>query len=603
MKFPLHRLRAPILAALVSTGVSPAEVRLLTGGSDNVPHGHNSDVVAISADGDKVLFISGKPVSGPSPGIAAGGVYLRVISQDTLEFVGGSESDAASLGDLSDDGRYLTWSSDVPLTGPGNGIHIFWRDRQTNTTRRITAGAQVNCLNPVMSADGRYVTFVTHDRGLVTDPAKLPASGRLAVFLYDSQATTGNGLSIISLRGDGSGLATGVGASSAALYEYDFSKDGSYVAFSTDSAGMHADTTAGGRYHVYRRKLSDGTITVMNRNPTGVVAGDAFAAFTTPRISRNGSRVAFVGTLVAAFGGPKMMDAVPGHLGAEIYVKDASGPAWRVTTTETGSAGGAAQDGFLSGRIGINGDGDGVAFACSAKNLVVENTEAPETENSSFDIFRADLPAGGGASLVSQISKSPALLANVDYTSGPVVPGSGAYVAFNTHDVNEMMGTSAAAFGHNHGFAVGTLPAVVPSGTTYAQWAAALPAGDRDHEDEPAGDGLENLLKYFVGMAPLVTDTSLLPVEGRQPGTALGLAGDTQEYLTLDLRVRRVLPAGFTWKVVCASNPALLAGSTSLAVQAGPPTADGDFDLYRFRYPAPMTAAARGFMHLAVEAP
>ena len=100
-----------------------------------------------------------------------------------------------------------------------------------------------------------------------------------------------------------------------------------------------------------------------------------------------------------------------------------------------------------------------------------------------------------------------------------------------------------------------------------------------------------------------MTDTSLLPAHGRQQGTALGLAADTREYLTLDVRVRRALAAGFTWKVVCAADPAALAASTTLAVPVGSPTPDGDYDVYRFRFPTAVTAANTGFMRMVAEAP
>jgi len=106
-----------------------------------------------------------------------------------------------------------------------------------------------------------------------------------------------------------------------------------------------------------------------------------------------------------------------------------------------------------------------------------------------------------------------------------------------------------------------------------------------------------------VGMAPLVTDHTLLPVKGLLRGTDLGMPGDTVEYLTLDVRVRRELPAGFTWKVACAADLTTLPGSTTLAVQVGAPTAEGDYDVYRFRYPTPVSGAARGFMRMVVVGP
>lgn len=40
-----------------------------------------------------------------------------------------------------------------------------------------------------------------------------------------------------------------------------------------------------------------------------------------------------------------------------------------------------------------------------------------------------------------------------------------------------------------------------------------------------------------------------------------------------------------------------------MAVQVGNPAPDGDYDVYLFRYPTPVSGAARGFMRLVVEGP
>ena len=149
-----HSLVRPCFWLLLLTADSDAEVRLLTGGADNLPHGINSDALEISADGDRVVFSSGVASSGPSPGMTESGIYLRTLSTDTLEFVSGPDSSGAMLASMSEDGRYVAWSRNVPGTGPNDGFHVFWRDRVTGTTRRITTGAIENCNNPVMSADG-----------------------------------------------------------------------------------------------------------------------------------------------------------------------------------------------------------------------------------------------------------------------------------------------------------------------------------------------------------------------------------------------------------------------------------------------------------------
>jgi hypothetical protein len=593
MKIPfLISIPLAFLASVISV---PAEVRLITGDASNAPHKSSSKVMDISSDGDLVLFESSVPVppNGPSPGITQSGLYLRTLSKNTLELVSGTAPISPIAATMSDDGRYFTWSRSVQ----GSGQHVFWRDRLTDTTRQISLGATMDSYNPVISADGRYVAFLTGDRNLVPDAGKLPAVNRGMVLLYDSQAS-GKGLSIVSLKADGTGLTTGVGpANAGAAGEFDFSRDGRYVVYSTDSTGVLPDSPTSGFYSVYRRSLADGSVIMMSRNPTGAVPS---GSFTSPRISRNGQRVAFAGSFVAFIDpSKKFMDSVPAHIGAEIYVKDASGTAWRVTTPETGGVGGPVMDGTMSGRIAIDGDGDVVAFPSTSKNLVIENTDAPLAENNTHDIFRSDLPPGGGACVVTLISKSPRLAGNVDFTGGPVLPGTGAYVAFNTYQVEEMLGLPDANFPLDHGIAVGTFPAMQIQ-DAYTLWAASLPAGKRGFKDEPAGDGIANLLKFLVGMEPMATNPSLLPISGLQTGTSLGLSGDFSLYLTFQVRVRRNLPQGITWKVVCHEDLAALSGSTSSGIQVGSPNPDAEFDVYQFRFPSSVSTSPRGFMRLEV---
>lgn len=576
------------LAVAAACGLSSsafAEIRLLTGGTGQFPHLRDSPLMDISADGNKVLFVTGVAVQGTSPGITQGGLHIRTLSTDTLQYVGDASIAGSQVqATMSDDGRYITWST--------NNSQIYWRDTQTGTTRLAsspngTTPGGAGSANPIMSGDGRYVAFISLARNLIADTSKLPAVNRMAVYIYDSQTQT---VSIGSLGNGGAALTTGVGYTSANTGEFDFSADGRFIVFSTESAGMHADTTSGnaGYFNLYRRNLSTGAIDVVNRNASGQVAK---GSYTTPKVSADGGRVIFTLSPSYASLGTSIV-ASPSLTTYEMYVKDLSGPVWHATKPTSGNS----QNGIgLGGLVAINGNGSVVAFASTASNLVAENTDAPNAVNTtSFDIFRVDL-GSGGATTTTLISKSPTAAGNVDYHSGPLLPGTGNYVAFNTSQVNQMLGVSNSTFGFHHGFGVGTLPAVVAGPLTFTSWASSLPVGQRDYDDNPAGDGVKNLIKYFMGMEAAVRDTSKLPVMATRTGASLGIAGSTDNYLTLQFRVRRSVPAGFTW-VACASNDvAGLATDTGSAVQVGAPVADGDFDVYLFRYPTPMTSA-RGFM-------
>jgi hypothetical protein len=166
-------------------------------------------------------------------------------------------------------------------------------------------------------------------------------------------------------------------------------------------------------------------------------------------------------------------------------------------------------------------------------------------------------------------------------------------VAFCTSQLAAAFGTGNGSSVYLHGVGVGTLPAVVPTYLSFTAWAAALPAGQRGYLDNPSGDGIRNLEKYFLGANAAVADLGKRPVRSSAIGSALGLAGNSNVYLTLQFRVRRSLPPGFSWQVNASEN--LLNLSTAGgAVQVATPVADGDFDVYLFRYPTPMTG--KGFM-------
>jgi hypothetical protein len=138
-------------------------------------------------------------------------------------------------------------------------------------------------------------------------------------------------------------------------------------------------------------------------------------------------------------------------------------------------------------------------------------------------------------------------------------------------------------------------------------WHASKP-NDGSNHGGPFGtdfaisdDGIPNLTRYFTGMEAAVPDRRFLPVQGVAIGTRLGLAGDLSKYLTLQVRIRRDLPAGYTWTVRTSEDIAGLESDPEPAVPVGPPVTDGDFDLHLFRFPTPMTD--RGFMNVGFELP
>src|SRR5688572_7532755 len=137
-----------------------------TGHNPRQERDRDAFLLDLSTVGKVVLFVSGPPSNGViPPGIERGGLYIRDLAAGTLTFTGATN--VGGEGFLSDEGRYISW------TAPDN--LIFWRDCQADITRSITAGANGACRNPIISADGRYVAYVSIARNIVSDATKLPA--------------------------------------------------------------------------------------------------------------------------------------------------------------------------------------------------------------------------------------------------------------------------------------------------------------------------------------------------------------------------------------------------------------------------------------------
>jgi Tol biopolymer transport system component len=108
---------------------------------------------------------------------------------------------------ISADGRWVTFDAYDPKAVPGdtnNARDVLLRDRVTGETRRISAlpngtEADFQSWGGSMSADGRYVAFVSQARNLAPSTSNLYAD----VFLYDRLANSLKRMSTSLTGGDG----------------------------------------------------------------------------------------------------------------------------------------------------------------------------------------------------------------------------------------------------------------------------------------------------------------------------------------------------------------------------------------------------------------
>ncbi|MFN8220695.1 MAG: hypothetical protein U0S12_11280 [Fimbriimonadales bacterium] len=158
-----------------------------------------SDNPSISADGRFVAFQSsasnfstGLDITGPE--IFVHDMQTGVTSKVSLA-TNGDPADFPSVEpQISADGRYVAFRSGGENLDPNdtNTVDdVFVRDRLLNTTVRVSISstgqqASVACGFPSISADGRYVAFVTSDNGMVVGDT----NGTTDVFVRDLQANT-----------------------------------------------------------------------------------------------------------------------------------------------------------------------------------------------------------------------------------------------------------------------------------------------------------------------------------------------------------------------------------------------------------------------------
>ncbi|MBL9136517.1 MAG: PD40 domain-containing protein [Verrucomicrobiales bacterium] len=566
-----------------------AEVRLITGDANGALHQQDTFLLDLSGDGNWVLFSSGPPPVGSTPGFPVGGLYLRDLRTGALRLVPkptDGDGGAVGEGSISDDGRYVAWHTAK--------FNVYWQDTQTGESRLLTSEPGKS-RTPILSADGRYVAYVSVSRALVSDPAQLPAAGRAAVYVYDAQTRT---TTVGSLAHDGHGLSSGVGLQAPSL-EFDFSADGRFVFFATDSANVHPDRAKAANqayYWSYRRHLETGQVDVVCRNSDGVVpAGN----FSMPRCDGTGNRVLLLGGFVGLGGGPTFVKGYSAVFGTDLYAKDVgTGEVWRLSKTTDGNP----PDGpFASGAHAISRDGKVAAFASSATKLVGEPSEPVGSKDTNpFDVFKTDLRPNGEVQL-ELVTRPYVGTENVGHFMGPFLPGDGRYVAFVSRNHFPLIGQGEVSSIWEQGYAVGTFGGSTTLTANYSDWAQSLPEADRGLLAAPRADGISNLQKFVFGMAPTSSDGALLPRPVIASGASLGLANDSGQYLTLTVRARRGLPAGYGFAVRAASR---LGFFGDVLEQVGAAVADGEVDVLRFRLPEPIgNVPGSGFLRIDVFAP
>jgi uncharacterized repeat protein (TIGR01451 family) len=328
-------------------------VRVSVARDGSEANGASSDP-SVSADGRFVVFSStaSNLVSGDTNGVMD--VFVRDLDPQapttarvSVSTTGAQGNGASGSGRISGDGRYVAFRSDAPnFAIDTNGrSDVFLRDLAGHTTTRVSVsstGGQNNGTSyfPAISADGRYVAFVTPGWTLLTDK-----NGLADVYVHDNVTGETTRASIGRFGGDPNGRST----------KPSLSAEGRYVAFTSAATNLIA-SDANAVDDVYVRDTVAGTtarVSVTNAD------GEATGASDDAAISGDGRFVAF-GSFAAN------LVAGDANGASDVFVRDRQ----KGTTVRTSVSSSGEQATGASQTPATTATGRYVAFRSDAANLV-----------------------------------------------------------------------------------------------------------------------------------------------------------------------------------------------------------------------------------------
>jgi Tol biopolymer transport system component len=404
----------------------------------------------------------------------------------------------SSLGQLSLSGNgglaaFASFANDLVSNDFNGDADVFVRDLTANSNLLVSVGLDGNSgrgggsYSPVISADGRFVTFISGATNLVAGDA----NGASDVFRRDLQTGT---TALVSVNS--SGISLGTNNSTLAVC----SQDGRYVAFLCQTNVSSAPLTG-----LFWRD--------MYSSLTRVISGNASNQVIT--ISADGQRVAY-------FDSPARFCVWDASLQANIYTNTTAG----LTSAAIAPAGNrllylAASQLFvydLAGNSNLflcpstvqikgssqwSGDGRYVAFV-TATNLVAGDN------NGTNDVYLLDLQTD----ILTLVSRDQSGTASANGVSdSPAVSTDGRFVAFRSFATNVLPGIvrppSLVVFdrlaGTNSLLATGTTGigwttwvsrpvfSTDESRLAFQSWDAGLVSGDLNGTGDIFAGGLNNL--------------------------------------------------------------------------------------------------------------
>ncbi len=340
-------------------------------------------------------------VTGPAIADAFAGQTTRV----SVSSAGVAADMSASSGVLSDDGRYVVFSSSATNLRTGlltSGTHVYRHDRTNGVTVLVSVGTSGNPGNnisrfPSVSADGRYVVFSSFATDLVADDTNgFPDVFQRDMVLGATTLVSRGSVGVVGLPG-GSSLSGLSGAR-------EVSDNGRYVVFNSFATNLVAGAT-NGLDQVYWKDMVTGVVVRVSADNAGL-AGDRPSD--KPAISGDGQIVAFQSSAT---------NFVSSSNTVQVFTRTMPNGPLMLESAD------AAALGRRSGVPTLSFDGRYMAFESDAP------LDARDLDNGTTDVFLRDRTLG----TTVLASRSPNTVQG-GVSARPSISGDGRWVGFDSLD-------------------------------------------------------------------------------------------------------------------------------------------------------------------------
>lgn len=389
-----------------------------------------SSAPSIGGDGSLVAFAS--QATNFVTGVNGSQIYVHNRQTNQIELISRdgnattvSEGDGVSSDPaISADGRFVAYvSQSTNLVTGVSGQQVYLRDRQTGQTTLVsknssgaTSDGGVNS-SPAMSGDGRYIAFVSNGTNLVTG-----VSGQ-QIYLHDrvigATSLISKDNSVAPVPGNGTSVTPAINA------------DGRYVVFASASTNLGA---AGGNQQIYihdRLTGANGSTSLISKD-SGAAAGNGNSS--TPSVSGDGRYVTFASLAT------NLLASVSGQ---QIYLHDrntgANGTNSVISHDNNGTP---VQGNGASSLPSISSDGQVVAFVSLATNLL---SPAPAVAGQQVYSHDRSTGANGTTGLVSK-DNSVIPVAGDFASDQPSTNSDGGFVAFSSQATNLVAGSGSQVY-------------------------------------------------------------------------------------------------------------------------------------------------------------